>query len=66
MEKGQALSVKEKMAYGCGDAASNMMWGMTSSYLMYYYIDKPMAQSSLFKIHHDFIGFDDEVFFYGD
>ncbi len=39
MEKGQALSVKEKMAYGCGDAASNMMWGMTSSYLMYYYTD---------------------------
>ncbi|GBQ43090.1 sugar transporter [Komagataeibacter europaeus LMG 18890] len=27
------------MAYGCGDAASNMMWGMTSSYLMYYYTD---------------------------
>ena len=39
MEKGQALSVKEKIAYGCGDAASNMMWGMTSSYLMYYYTD---------------------------
>ncbi|MBV1830370.1 MFS transporter [Komagataeibacter sp. AV436] len=39
MENRQALSVKEKMAYGCGDAASNMMWGMTSSYLMYYYTD---------------------------
>ncbi|WP_019092259.1 MFS transporter [Komagataeibacter europaeus] len=39
MGNGQALSVKEKMAYGCGDAASNMMWGMTSSYLMYYYTD---------------------------
>ncbi|ASC06940.1 Inner membrane symporter [Acetobacter pasteurianus subsp. pasteurianus] len=39
MGKGQALSVKEKIAYGCGDAASNMMWGMTSSYLMYYYTD---------------------------
>lgn len=39
MENGQALSLKEKMAYGCGDVASNMMWGMTSSYLMYYYTD---------------------------
>ncbi|GBR48189.1 hypothetical protein AA11825_0903 [Acetobacter pomorum DSM 11825] len=39
MEKGQALFVKEKMAYGYGDAASNMTWGMTSSYLMYYYTD---------------------------
>lgn len=39
MENRQALSMKEKMAYGCGDAASNMMWGMTSSYLMYYYTD---------------------------
>lgn len=39
MGNGQALSVKEKTAYGCGDAASNMMWGMTSSYLMYYYTD---------------------------
>ena len=39
MENRQALSIKEKMAYGCGDAASNMMWGMTSSYLMYYYTD---------------------------
>ncbi|MBL7238725.1 MFS transporter [Komagataeibacter rhaeticus] len=39
MGNGQVLSVKEKTAYGCGDAASNMMWGMTSSYLMYYYTD---------------------------
>ncbi|QHC36144.1 MFS transporter [Komagataeibacter xylinus] len=39
MENRQALSLKEKTAYGCGDAASNMMWGMTSSYLMYYYTD---------------------------
>ncbi|MCE2563725.1 MFS transporter [Komagataeibacter sp. FNDCF1] len=35
----QALPLKERMAYGCGDVASNMMWGMTSSYLMYYYTD---------------------------
>ncbi|MBV0887950.1 MFS transporter [Komagataeibacter oboediens] len=39
MENRQALPLKEKVAYGCGDAASNMMWGMTSSYLMYYYTD---------------------------
>ncbi|NHN90493.1 MFS transporter [Acetobacter sicerae] len=39
MQPQQALSLKEKAAYGCGDVSSNMMWGMTSSYLMYYYTD---------------------------
>ncbi|GCE83489.1 MFS transporter [Komagataeibacter diospyri] len=39
MKSIQILPLKEKMAYGCGDVASNMMWGMTSSYLMYYYTD---------------------------
>ena len=39
MEDRQTLPLKEKVAYGCGDVASNMMWGMTSSYLMYYYTD---------------------------
>ncbi|WP_130732508.1 MFS transporter [Komagataeibacter xylinus] len=33
------VSLREKVAYGCGDLASNLMWGMTSSYLMYYYTD---------------------------
>ena len=39
MEEKTGLSLKEKVAYGCGDVSSNMMWGMTSSYLMYYYTD---------------------------
>ncbi|GBQ57947.1 MFS transporter [Komagataeibacter swingsii] len=33
------VSLHEKVAYGCGDLSSNLMWGMTSSYLMYYYTD---------------------------
>ena len=33
------LGTGEKLAYGAGDLASNLMWGMTLSYLMYYYTD---------------------------
>ncbi|MCH4090770.1 MFS transporter [Acetobacter sp.] len=29
----------ENIAYGSGDLSSNLMWGMSSSYLMYYYTD---------------------------
>ncbi|MBO1361310.1 MFS transporter [Acetobacter sacchari] len=33
------LSFREKAAYGCGDLSSNLMWGLTTSYLMFYYTD---------------------------
>ncbi len=33
------ISVREKIAYGCGDLSSNLMWGLTSSWLMFYYTD---------------------------
>lgn len=33
------LGFSEKVAYGAGDLSSNLMWGMTLSYLMYYYTD---------------------------
>ena len=33
------LGFVEKLAYGAGDLSSNLMWGMTLSYLMYYYTD---------------------------
>ena len=33
------LSRREKLAYGCGDLSSNLMWGLTSAYLMFYYTD---------------------------
>ncbi len=33
------LGTLEKLAYGAGDLSSNLMWGMTLSYLMYYYTD---------------------------
>jgi len=33
------LGIAEKLAYGAGDLSSNLMWGMTLSYLMYYYTD---------------------------
>ncbi|MGR4866295.1 MFS transporter [Caulobacter sp. LARHSG274] len=35
----ERLSLAEKLGYGCGDLSSNLTWGMTMSYLMYYYTD---------------------------
>ncbi|QEH96941.1 MFS transporter [Gluconobacter thailandicus] len=34
-----AISTREKMVYGLGDLSSNLMWGLTSAYLMFYYTD---------------------------
>lgn len=34
-----ALTVGQKLAYGCGDLASNLVWGLLVSFLMYYYTD---------------------------
>ena len=36
---GKKLALKEKMAYGCGDAASNIIWASTGTFLMFYYPD---------------------------
>ena len=30
---GKKLGLKEKMAYGCGDAASNIIWASTGTFL---------------------------------
>jgi glycoside/pentoside/hexuronide:cation symporter, GPH family len=34
-----ALTIKQKLAYGCGDYASNLVWGLMISFLTYYYTD---------------------------
>jgi GPH family glycoside/pentoside/hexuronide:cation symporter len=33
------LSLKEKYSYGIGDFASNLMWGVLGSFLLYFYTD---------------------------
>lgn len=33
------LSTRQKLAYGSGDLASNLVWGLLVSFLMYYYTD---------------------------
>lgn len=33
------LSTRQKLAYGSGDLASNLVWGLLISFLMYYYTD---------------------------
>ena len=37
---GKKLALKEKMAYGCGDAASNIIWASMGTFLMFYYTDR--------------------------
>lgn len=31
--------LKEKIAYGCGDFSSNLLWGISGAFLLYYYTD---------------------------
>ena len=33
------LKISEKISYGFGDLASNIMWGLVSSFLLYFYTD---------------------------
>ena len=37
--KDPELSLKEKVSYGFGDVASNFVWGMVNSYLLFFYTD---------------------------
>ncbi|KAB7668371.1 MFS transporter [Bacillus sp. B1-b2] len=36
---GKKMSLIEKMSYGSGDFASNMIWGLVGSFLLYFYTD---------------------------
>jgi len=36
-EAAARLKLSEKISYGLGDLASNFVWGMTTSYLLYFY-----------------------------
>ena len=31
--------LREKICYGCGDFSSNLLWGISGGFLMYYYTD---------------------------
>ncbi|MDY0393510.1 glycoside-pentoside-hexuronide (GPH):cation symporter [Virgibacillus halophilus] len=35
----EKLSIKEKLSYGVGDIASNFVWGIVTSYLLFFYTD---------------------------
>ena len=35
----EKISIKEKVGYGLGDAASSMFWKIFSMYLMFFYTD---------------------------
>jgi len=34
-----APGLREKICYGCGDFSSNLLWGISGGFLMYYYTD---------------------------
>ena len=50
----EKIGFKEKVAYGCGDAASSMFWKLFTMYLMFYYTDvfgiSAMAVGTMFMV----------------
>lgn len=50
MQAERILTLREKLSYGCGDLASNLLWGITGSFILYYYTDVyrlPVSQVAL-------------------
>lgn len=39
IDSSERLSISEKISYGAGDIASNFVWGMVTSYLLFFYTD---------------------------
>lgn len=35
----EKITVKERLAYGCGDFSSNIMYSAVAAFLMFYYTD---------------------------
>ncbi|WP_099221697.1 MFS transporter [Listeria costaricensis] len=38
-DRGNKLKLSEKVTYGVGDLASNLVWGLVGSFLLYFYTD---------------------------
>ena len=59
------LSLKEKFSYGVGDFSSNLVWGLISSFLLYFYTDVALipvaATGSIFLISRFLDAFIDPV-----
>lgn len=59
------LSLKEKISYGYGDIASNFVWGMVTSYLLFFYTDvfgiTAAAAGTLFLITRIFDALNDPI-----
>ncbi len=46
------LSLSSKVAYGCGDAACNVVWGAMSAWLMYYWFFRYFGEKPFLGIEH--------------
>lgn len=59
------LKISEKISYGFGDLASNVMWGLVSSFLLYFYTDVALipaaATATLFLLARVLDAFIDPV-----
>ncbi len=38
--------IREKICFGCGDCSSNLLWGISGAFLMYYYTDTLRVSTS--------------------
>ncbi|MFD2210762.1 glycoside-pentoside-hexuronide (GPH):cation symporter [Virgibacillus halophilus] len=59
------LSLREKISYGYGDVASNFVWGMVNSYLLFFYTDvfgiTAAAAGTLFLVTRIFDAVNDPI-----
>jgi len=59
------LSLREKISYGYGDVASNFVWGMVTSYLLFFYTDvfgiTAAAAGTLFLVTRIFDALNDPI-----
>ncbi len=64
-EKDRKLKISEKLSYGLGDLASNLIWGFIGSFLLYFYTDVALipvaATATLFLVARILDAFIDPV-----
>ena len=46
MEKGQKISIGEKLAFGAGDCGCNFVWNVLALFMTIYYTDSVMISAA--------------------
>jgi sugar (Glycoside-Pentoside-Hexuronide) transporter len=61
----QKIRIREKLAYGCGDAANNVVWASVSAFLLFFFTDvagiSPVKAGIILLVARVFDGFVDVI-----